>query len=66
MFKPLESFNSRLDNQLKLSIGKMENYLRNWWVLTQNIKNPCQIRSYELKTNYSIKIAENNPSMGQG
>ena len=50
MFKPLESFNSRLDNQLKLSIGKMENYLRNWWVLTQNIKNPCQIRSYELKT----------------
>ena len=49
----------RLDNQLNLLIDKMKNYLRKWFIPTQDIKTIHYMRFFELTTNYSIKVAKN-------
>ena len=54
----------RYENKLSVSIEDWEQYIKNWEIPKQNIKELYKVGSFEFKRDYRIKISENTHSIG--
>ena len=54
----------KFENKLSVSIEDWEQYIKNWEMPKQNIKELYKIGTFELKKDYRIKISENTHSIG--
>ena len=52
------------DNQLNVSIDTLEQYIKNWNMPRQKIKEIYKIGTFEFMSNYLIKISKNTHSIG--
>ena len=54
----------KYENKLFVSIKDWEQYIKNWEMPKQNIKELYKVGSFEFKRDYMIKISENTHSIG--
>ena len=54
----------RYENKLSVSIEDWEQYIKNWEMPKQNIKELYKVGTFESKRDYRIKIFENTHSIG--
>ena len=54
----------KFENQLNVSIDTLEQYIKNWNMPRQEIKEIYKIGTFEFMSNYLIKISENTHSIG--
>ena len=52
------------ENKLSVSIEDWEQYIKNWEMPKQNIKELYKVGNFEFKKYYRIKISENTHSIG--
>ena len=62
--KMVEENTSKFENQLNISIDILENFIKNWEMPRQNIKDIYQIGQFKQISNYKIKISENTHLIG--
>ena len=54
----------KYENKFSVSIEDWEQYIKNWEMPKQNIKELYKIETFEFKKDYKIKISENTHSIG--
>ena len=54
----------QFENKLSVSIEYWEQYIKNWEMPKQNIKELYKVGNFEFKKDYRIKISENTHSIG--
>ena len=62
--RQIQENTQRYENKLSVSIEDWEQYIKNWEMPKQNIKELYKIGSFEFKRYYRIKIYENTHSIG--
>ena len=62
--KIIEKNTWKFENQLNVSIDTLEQYIKNWNMPRQEIKEIYKIGTFEFMSNYLIKISENTHSIG--
>ena len=62
--RQIQENTQRYENQLFVSIEDWEQYIKNWEMPKQNIKEIYKIGNFEFKKDYRIKISENTHSIG--
>ena len=62
--RQIQENTQRYENKLSVSIEDWEQYIKNWEMPKQNIKELYKVGSFEFKKNYRIKISENTHSIG--
>ena len=62
--RQIQENNQRYENKLFVSIEDWEQYIKNWEMPKQNIKEIYKVGSFEFKRDYRIKISENTRSIG--
>ena len=62
--KMVEENTSKFENHLNISIGTLEQYIKNWELPRQNIKDIYQIGTFEWKSTYKIKVSANTHFIG--
>ena len=63
-FKNLQEHTQKYENKLSISIENWEQYIKNWEMPKQNIKELYKVGNWEFKKDYIIKISENTYSIG--
>ena len=61
--KMVEENTSKFENQLNVSIDTLEQYIKNWEMPKQEIKDIYQIGTFRFKSTYKIKVSKNTHSM---
>ena len=62
--KIIEKNTWKFENQLNVSIDTLEQYIKNWNMPRQEIKETYKIGTFEFMSNYLIKISKNTHSIG--
>ena len=62
--KQIQENIQKFENKLSVSIEDWEQYIKNWEMPKQNIKELYKIGTFEFKKDYRIKISENTHSIG--
>ena len=62
--RQIQKITQKFENKLSVSIEDWEQYIKNWEIPKQNIKELYKIGTFELKKYYRIKISENTHSIG--
>ena len=62
--KMLEENTSKCENQLNVSIDTLKQYIKNWKMPRQNIKDIYQIGTFKFRSTYKIKVLENTHVIG--
>ena len=62
--RQIQENTQKYENKLSVSIEDWEQYIKNWEMLKQNIKELYKVGSFEFKRDYRIKISENTHSIG--
>ena len=61
--KQIQENTQRYENKLSVSIEDWEQYIKNWEMPKQNIKELYKVGNFEFKRDYRIKISENTHSI---
>ena len=64
--RQIQENTKKYENKLSGSIEDWEQYIKNWEMPKQNIKEFYKVGSFEFKRDYMIKISENTHSIGSG
>ena len=62
--RQIQENTQKFENKLSVSIEDWEQYIKNWEMPKQNIKELYQIGTFEFRKDYRIKISENTHSIG--
>ena len=62
--RQIQENTQQFENKLSVSIEDWEQYIKNWEMLKQNIKELYKVGTIEFKKDYRIKISENTHSIG--
>ena len=62
--KIIEKNTWKFENQLNVSIDTLEQYIKNWNMPRQEIKEIYKLGTFEFMSNYLIKISKNTHSIG--
>ena len=62
--KQIQENTHRYENKLFVSIEDWEQYIKNWEMPKQNIKELYKVGSFEFKRDYRIEISKNTHSIG--
>ena len=62
--RQIQENTQKYENKLSVSIEDWEQYIKNWEMPKQNIKELYKIGTFEFKKDYIIKISENTHSIG--
>ena len=62
--RQIQENTQKFENKLSVSIEDWEQYIKNWEMPKQNIKELYKIGTFEFKKDYRIKISENTYSIG--
>ena len=62
--RQIQENTQKFENKLSVSIEDWEQYIKNWEMPKQNIKELYKIGTFEFKKDYRIKISENTHSIG--
>ena len=62
--RQIQENTQKYENKLSVSIKDWEQYIKNWEMPKQNIKELYKVGNFELKRDYRIKISENTHSIG--
>ena len=62
--REIQENTQKYENKLSVSIEDWEQYIKNWEMPKQNIKELYKIGNFEFKKYYRIKIFENTHSIG--
>ena len=62
--RQIQENTQKYENKLSISIEDWEQYIKNWEMPKQNIKELYKIGTFEFKKDYRIKISENTHSIG--
>ena len=63
-FRQIQENTQKYENKLSVSIEDWVQYIKNWEMPKQNIKELYKIGTFEFKKDYRIKISENTHSIG--
>ena len=62
--RQIQENTQKFENKLFVSIEDWEQYIKNWEMPKQNIKELYKIGTFEFRKDYRIKISENTHSIG--
>ena len=62
--RQIQENTQKFENKLSVSIEDWEQYIKNWEMPKQNIKELYKIGTFEFRKDYRIKISENTHSIG--
>ena len=62
--RQIQENTQKYENKLTVSIEDWEQYIKNWEMPKQNIKELYKVGNFEFKKDYRIKISENTHSIG--
>ena len=62
--RQIQENTKKYEDKLSVSIEDWEQYIKNWEMPKQNIKELYKVGSFEFKRDYRIKISENTYSIG--
>ena len=62
--RKIQENTQKFENKLSVSIEDWEQYIKNWEMPKQNIKELYKIGTFEFRKDYRIKISENTHSIG--
>ena len=62
--RQIQENTQRYENKLSISIEYWEQYIKNWEMPKQNIKELYKVGNFGFKRDYRIKISENTHSIG--
>ena len=62
--RQIQENTQKYENKLSVSIEDWEQYIKNWEMPIQNIKELYKVGSFEFKRDYRIKISKNTHSIG--
>ena len=62
--RQIQENTQQFENKLSVSIEDWEQYIKNWEMPKQNVKELYKIGTFEFKKDYRIKISENTHSIG--
>ena len=63
-FRQIQENTKKYENKLSVSIEDWEQYIKNWEIPKQNIKELYKVGSFKFKRDYRIKISKNTHSIG--
>ena len=63
-FRQIQENTKKYENKLSVSIEDWEQYIKNWEMPKQNIKELYKVGNFEFKKDYRIKISENTNLIG--
>ena len=62
--RQIQENTKKYENKLSVSIEDWEQYINNWEMPKQNIKELYKIETFEFRKDYRIKISKNTHSIG--